>query len=150
MTRRTTNVALNRPFIVPKRLPSHFIRHRFVIESNKVAGSMADSIDRLYDAVLLARASDPSFSRTAKLFRGGVEKMAKKLGEEAIEVGIGALQGKKREVIEESADVLYQLCVLWAECGVTPSDVRAEMDRRERLYGIAEKLPKPLRMMNSR
>ncbi len=52
---------------------------------------MADSIDRLYDAVLQARASDPSFSRTAKLFRGGVEKMAKKLGEEAIEVGIGAL-----------------------------------------------------------
>ncbi len=111
---------------------------------------MADSIDRLYDAVLQARASDPSFSRTAKLFRGGVEKMAKKLGEEAIEVGIGALQGKKREVIEESADVLYQLCVLWAECGVTPADVRSEMDRRERLYGIAEKLPKPLRVMNSR
>ena len=104
---------------------------------------MADSIDRLYDAVLQVRSSDPSFSRTAKLFRGGVEKMAKKLGEEAIEVGIGALQGKKREVIEESADVLYQLCVLWAECGVTPTDVRSEMDRRERLYGIAEKLPKP-------
>jgi phosphoribosyl-ATP pyrophosphohydrolase len=103
---------------------------------------MADSIDRLYAAVLDARAHDPAFSRTAKLFRGGVEKMAKKLGEEAIEVGIGALQGKTREVVEESADVLYQLCVLWAECGITPEDVRAEMDRRERLYGIAEKLPK--------
>ncbi len=103
---------------------------------------MSDSIDRLYAAVLEAREHDPAFSRTAKLFRGGVEKMAKKLGEEAIEVGIGALQGKKREVIEESADVLYQLCVLWAECGITPKDVRGEMDRREQLYGIAEKLPK--------
>lgn len=103
---------------------------------------MADSIDRLYAAVLQARAHDPAFSRTAKLFRGGIEKMAKKLGEEAIEVGIGALQGKKKEVVEESADVLYQLCVLWAECGITPEDVRAEMDRREQLYGIAEKLPK--------
>jgi phosphoribosyl-ATP pyrophosphohydrolase len=103
---------------------------------------MADSIDRLYAAVLQARAHDPAFSRTAKLFRGGIEKMAKKLGEEAIEVGIGALQGKKKEVVEESADVLYQLCVLWAECGVTPEEVRAEMDRREQLYGIAEKLPK--------
>jgi phosphoribosyl-ATP pyrophosphohydrolase len=103
---------------------------------------MVDSIDRLYAAVIAARAHDPAFSRTAKLFRGGIEKMAKKLGEEAIEVGIGALQGKKREVIEESADVLYQLCVLWAEIGVTPEDVRAEMDRREQLYGIAEKLPK--------
>jgi phosphoribosyl-ATP pyrophosphohydrolase len=103
---------------------------------------MADSIDRLYAAVLDAREHDPAFSRTAKLFRGGVEKMAKKLGEEAIEVGIGALQGKRQEVIEESADLLYQLCVLWAEFGITPEDVRTEMDRRERLYGIAEKLPK--------
>jgi phosphoribosyl-ATP pyrophosphohydrolase len=103
---------------------------------------MADPIDRLYEAVLRARAHDPAFSRTAKLFRGGVGKMAKKLGEEAIEVGIGALQGKKRDVIEESADVMYQLCVLWAECGITPEDVRNEMARREQLYGIAEKLPK--------
>ena len=111
---------------------------------------MTDSIDRLYEAVLLARAHDPAFSRTAKLFKGGIEKMAKKLGEEAIEVGIGALQGKKREVIEESADVMYQLCVLWAECGITPEHVRAEMDRREQLYGIAEKLPKPLKMVMGR
>jgi phosphoribosyl-ATP pyrophosphohydrolase len=108
---------------------------------------MTDAIDRLFVAVLAARQHDPAFSRTAKLFRGGIEKMAKKLGEEAIEVGIGALQGKKQEVIEESADVLYQLCVLWAECGISPDDVRAEMDRRERLYGIAEKLPKPQRQV---
>jgi phosphoribosyl-ATP pyrophosphohydrolase len=108
---------------------------------------MTDSIDRLYEAVLLARADDPAFSRTAKLFKGGIEKMAKKLGEEAIEVGIGALQGKKREVIEESADVMYQLCVLWAECGISPDDIRTEMDRREQLYGIAEKLPKQMKMV---
>jgi phosphoribosyl-ATP pyrophosphohydrolase len=108
---------------------------------------MPDSIDRLYDAVLAARESDPTLSRTAKLFRGGVEKMAKKLGEEAIEVGIGALQGRKQEVIEESADVMYQLCVLWAECCITPDDIRTEMDRREKLYGIAEKLPKPAKIV---
>ena len=103
---------------------------------------MSDSIDRLYDAVLAARAHDPTRSRTAKLFRGGIEKMAKKLGEEAIETGIAALKGRKQEVIEESADLLYQLCVLCAQCGITPDDIRAEMDRREKLYGIAEKLPK--------
>jgi phosphoribosyl-ATP pyrophosphohydrolase len=108
---------------------------------------MSDSVDRLYSAVLLARSENPAFSRTAKLFRGGIEKMAKKLGEEAIEVGISALQGRRGEIIEESADVLYQLCVLWAECGITPDDVRGEMDRREQLYGIAEKLPKPMKMV---
>lgn len=103
---------------------------------------MVDPIDRLYEAVRNARVADPDRSRTAKLFRGGVEKMAKKLGEEAIELSIGALQGNRQEVIEESADVMYQLCVLWAECGVTPDDIRSEMERRERLYGMAEKLPK--------
>jgi phosphoribosyl-ATP pyrophosphohydrolase len=104
---------------------------------------MPDAIDRLYEAVQSVRLNDPSLSRTAKLFNGGISKMAKKLGEEAIEVGIGAIQGRRDEVIQESADVLYQLCVLWAECEITPEDVRGEMDRRERLYGIAEKLPKP-------
>jgi phosphoribosyl-ATP pyrophosphohydrolase len=103
---------------------------------------MPDSIDRLYAAVLNVRDEDPTRSRTAKLFQNGIEKMAKKLGEEAIEVGIGALQGRSQEVIEESADVMYQLCVIWAEMGITPNDIRAEMDRREKLYGIAEKLPK--------
>jgi phosphoribosyl-ATP pyrophosphohydrolase len=103
---------------------------------------MPDAIDRLFDAVTAARAADPDQSRTARLFRGGLGKMAKKLGEEAIEVGIEALQGKRQEVIEESADVIYQLCVLWVECGIAPDDIRAEMDRREMLYGMAEKLPK--------
>ncbi|MFM9975205.1 MAG: phosphoribosyl-ATP diphosphatase [Beijerinckiaceae bacterium] len=103
---------------------------------------MSDAIDRLYDAVHAARTRDPLLSKTAKLFRGGIEKMAKKLGEEAIETGIAALKGRKQEVVEESADLLYQLCVLWAECGITPDTIRAEMDRREALYGIAEKLPK--------
>jgi phosphoribosyl-ATP pyrophosphohydrolase len=108
---------------------------------------MPDSIDHLYKAVLAARANDPTVSRTAKLFRGGIEKMVKKLGEEAIEVGIGALQGRSQEVIEESADVMYQLCVIWAEMGITPDDIRFEMDRRESLYGIAEKLPKPAKIV---
>ena len=68
--------------------------------------------------------------------------MAKKLVEEAAEVGLEAVQMNREQVILESADVLYHLAVLWAECGVSPADVMNEIDRRERLYGIAEKLPK--------
>lgn len=104
---------------------------------------MADSIDRLYEAVLLARSTDANGSRTAKLFRDGLPKMAKKMAEEAIEVGLDAVQGNRQEIIEESADLIYNLVVLWAATGITPDEVRAEMDRRERLYGIAEKLAKP-------
>lgn len=103
---------------------------------------MSDSIDRLFASVLAARHRDPATSRTSKLFRHGVQKMAKKLIEEAIEVGLEAVQMNRESAILESADVLYHLAVVWAECGITPSDVFNEIDRRERLYGIAEKLPK--------
>ncbi len=103
---------------------------------------MSDSLERLYSSVLAARERDPSLSRTSKLFRDGVQKMAKKLAEEAVEVGLDAVQMKREAVVLESADLLYHLAVLWAECGVTPGSVLGEIDRRERIYGIAEKLPK--------
>src|SRR5277367_2526447 len=111
---------------------------------------MSDSLERLYASVIAARGRDPSLSRTAKLFRDGVQKMAKKLIEEAIEVGLDAVQMNREAAILESADVLYQLAVIWAECGVSPAEVMGEIDRRERLYGIAEKLPKQASMAQIR
>lgn len=68
--------------------------------------------------------------------------MAKKLAEEAIEVVIDAVNGDSEAVIRESADLLYNLTVLWASAGVRPEDVWREMTRREDMLGIAEKLPK--------
>lgn len=105
---------------------------------------MADSIARLHNAVLAARTADPAKSRTAKLLKAGPAKMAKKLAEEAVEVVIDALDGQPDAVVRESADLLYNLVVLWVHAGVTPERVWAEMRRRERLFGIAEKLPKDL------
>jgi phosphoribosyl-ATP pyrophosphohydrolase len=103
---------------------------------------MSDSVDRLYAAVLAARNADPSSSRTARLLRAGRAKMAKKLAEEAVEVIIDAMHGNRDAVVRESADLLYNLVVLWVSSGVQPKDVWREMDRRERLFGIAEKLHK--------
>ncbi|MGX9391059.1 phosphoribosyl-ATP diphosphatase [Nitrobacteraceae bacterium UC4446_H13] len=103
---------------------------------------MSDSLDRLYEAVLAARDLDPEVSRTARLLRQGPAKMAKKLAEEAIEVAIDAVNAKPDAVVRESADLFYNLTVLWAGAGVRPEDVWQEMDRRERMLGIAEKLPK--------
>lgn len=103
---------------------------------------MSDSLDRLYSAVIAARDLDPDLSRTARLLREGNAKMAKKLAEEAVEVVIDAMSGKTDAVIRESADLLYNLTVLWAACGVRPQDVWDEMQQRERILGIAEKLPK--------
>ncbi|MGA2045435.1 MAG: phosphoribosyl-ATP diphosphatase [Roseiarcus sp.] len=111
---------------------------------------MSDSLDRLYASVLAARSRNPALSRTSRLFRDGVQKMAKKLAEEAIEVGLDAVQMNREAVILESADVLYHLAVIWAECGISPQDVLGELDRRERLYGIAEKLPKQANLAQGR
>jgi phosphoribosyl-ATP pyrophosphohydrolase len=103
---------------------------------------MTDSVDRLHEAVLAAKHADPAQSRTARLLRAGRSKIAKKLGEEAVEVVIDAMHGNRDAVVRESADLIYNLSVLWVSLGVTPKDVWKEMDRRERLFGIAEKLPK--------
>src|SRR3978361_161394 len=103
---------------------------------------MSDSLERLYQAVLAARDLDPAPSRTARLFQRGPSKMAKKLAEEAIEVVIDAVNGDAPAVVRESADLLYNLTVLWASAGVKPEDVWREMERREDMLGIAEKLPR--------
>src|ERR1700736_3221668 len=105
---------------------------------------MSDSLDRLYRAVLAAKAADPAHSRTARLLRAGRAKMAKKLAEEAVEVVIDAMHGDRDAVVKESADLIYNLVVLWISSGIRPDDVWKEMDRRERLLGIAEKVPKKL------
>ena len=105
---------------------------------------MVDSVARLHNAVIASRGTDPTKSRTARLLRSGRAKIAKKLGEEAVEVVIDAMHGQTDAVIRESADLLYNLVVLWVHAGIKPDDVWAEMRRRERLLGIAEKLPKDM------
>src|ERR1700746_498796 len=105
---------------------------------------MTDSISRLYQAIQACRHDDTSTSRTARLLRAGRAKMAKKLAEEAVEVVIDSMHGDRDAVVKESADLIYNLVVLWISSGIKPEDVWKEMDRRERLLGIAEKVPKKL------
>ncbi len=68
--------------------------------------------------------------------------MAKKLAEEAVEVVIDAMHGQTEAVVRESADLIYNLVVLWVHAGVHPEDVWSEMRRRELMFGIAEKCQK--------
>jgi len=111
---------------------------------------MADSVARLYNAVIAVRGTDPTKSRTARLLRAGPSKMAKKLAEEAVEVVIDAINGQPEAVVRESADLLYNLVVLWVHAGVRPEDVWTEMRRRELMFGIAEKVPKDMVQTPSR
>ena len=97
-------------------------------------------LDRLF-ATIAARkeAGDAAQSYTAKLLSQGVEKCAKKFGEEAVETALAAVGGDKAHLAAESADVLYHLLVLWAAAGITPDDVYAALRAREGQSGLAEK-----------
>ena len=101
---------------------------------------MSDTLDRLF-ATIAARkdAGDAANSYTAKLLAGGIEKCAKKFGEEAVEAALAAMTGDKDHLASESADVLYHLAVLWAAAGITPEDVYAKLMAREAQSGLAEK-----------
>lgn len=87
--------------------------------------------------------TDPSTSYTAKLLADGPAKAAKKLGEEAVEAAIAAVQGDREGLKNEAADVLYHLVVLLKAGNVELETVMAELERRTAQSGIAEKASRP-------
>jgi len=78
-------------------------------------------------------------SYTASLVAAGMNKAAKKLGEEAVESVIAAVSGEKPALVAESADLIYHLCVVWHMAGITYDDVMSELEKRTRMSGLQEK-----------
>ena len=103
----------------------------------------AEVLERLFHTIESRRGSDPQISYTAKLFSKGTQRIAQKVGEEAVETVIAAVAKDKEHVISESADLLYHLCVLWADAEVQPADVFQTLEKREGVSGIAEKNARP-------
>ena len=104
----------------------------------------SDRLIRLMAAVQAVGTGEKKSIRTKKLLDSGIPKMAQKVVEEAAETAIDAVRGARVGLINESADLLFNLVVLWSALDVMPDDIWAEMDRREAALGLAEKLPKPL------
>src|SRR3954447_1272871 len=104
-----------------------------------MAEKFGDALERLWRVIESRRGADPKTSYTAKLFSRGRAKIAQKLGEEGVEAVIEGVKGDGKALVSESADLLYHLLVLWAETGVAPADVMAELAKREGSSGIAEK-----------
>jgi len=96
-------------------------------------------LERLFATIESRRHADPATSHTAKLFQKGTKKIAQKVGEEAVEVVIEAVRDNRKRLVEESADLMYHLLVLWADMKVEPRDVWNELAGREGFSGIAEK-----------
>jgi phosphoribosyl-ATP pyrophosphohydrolase len=99
-----------------------------VMSENDPSGSSI--LDQLFTIIQERRRHPCPESYTASLFAKGPNEIAKKVGEEAIEVIVAAKDGQRESVIYESADVLYHLLVLWASQGIEPADVYAELRRR--------------------
>ena len=96
-------------------------------------------LDRLFKVLESRKGKSPDESYTAKLYKKGRGKIAQKVGEEAVETVIAAMSEGRDAVVAESADLIYHLLVLWADTGVEPGQVWAELQNREGLSGIVEK-----------
>ncbi len=99
----------------------------------------AAALDRLFAIVESRKGTDPGSSYTAKLLAGGTPAITAKVTEEAAETVAAALGEGPDALTRESADLLYHLCVLWADQGIRPDDVWAELARREGMSGLEEK-----------
>jgi len=102
-----------------------------------------DSLARLEQTILIRREADPATSYVARLRAKGRAKMAQKLGEEAVETVIAAIEGDKAALTGEAADLLFHLVALLADSGISLADVCTELDRREGVSGLDEKASRP-------
>ncbi|MCA3554331.1 phosphoribosyl-ATP diphosphatase [Aestuariivirga sp.] len=102
-----------------------------------------DVLASLADEVVERRQASPGSSYTAKLLSQGVEKCAKKFGEEAVELALASVLRDTAHVTAEAADVLYHLLVLLAASDVKLTDVMGELARRQGVSGLAEKASRP-------
>jgi len=98
-----------------------------------------DTLDTLEATIRARRTGDPDTSYVARLTGKGRAKIAQKLGEEATEAVIAAIQDDREELTKEAADVIFHLLVLLADAGLGLDDIRAELDRREGVSGHDEK-----------
>jgi phosphoribosyl-ATP pyrophosphohydrolase len=99
----------------------------------------SDALDRLSATIEARKGADPVSSYTAQLLSQGVERTAKKFGEEAVEVVISAVQRDKDGLAAESADLVYHFLVLLAASGVTLDDIASWLESREGRSGLEEK-----------
>ncbi|MBP6545388.1 MAG: phosphoribosyl-ATP diphosphatase [Phenylobacterium sp.] len=99
----------------------------------------SETLDRLAATIEDRKGASPESSYTAKLLADGVERAAKKLGEEAVEVVISAVQKDKDGLAAESADLMYHFLVVLAASGVTLDEVASWLESREGRSGLEEK-----------
>ncbi|GIR62755.1 MAG: hypothetical protein CM15mP67_08580 [Alphaproteobacteria bacterium] len=100
---------------------------------------MADyNLEKLFDDLLKKKKFNKEISYTSNLL-SNKNLLAKKIGEESIEVILEYLNNNKDNIIKESADLLYHLSVMWISVDVKPGDVWNELQNRKGKSGLDEK-----------
>ena len=112
---------------------------RWVRPASRCAIMTDDRLTRLSETIRARRGGDPDASYVARLFARGRERIAQKVGEEAVEAVIAATRGDGEGLRNEAADLVFHLAVLLESMGLSFEDVLAELERREGLSGLAEK-----------
>jgi phosphoribosyl-ATP pyrophosphohydrolase len=113
--------------------------------ANEIAKGRADLVMngdvlcRLATTIEARRGSDPATSYVATLFAKGDEAMIKKIGEEATEAVMAAMEGDKLRLTAEIADLWFHCLVVLVRNDLRPEDVFAELERREGVSGLQEK-----------
>jgi phosphoribosyl-ATP pyrophosphohydrolase len=98
-----------------------------------------DILNTVYQVILDRKANPSDNSYTASLMQKGIDKILKKVGEEATEVVIAAKGGKREEIIYETADLFFHLLVMLGFNDIPPEEIYAELRRRFGISGIEEK-----------
>lgn len=102
-----------------------------------------DILQAIYEVIQERKRNPSDSSYTASLFAKGIDKILKKVGEEATEVVIAGKGGTREELVYEVADLFFHLLVLLGYRDIAPDDIYAELRRRFGISGIEEKNSRP-------
>lgn len=100
---------------------------------------MNDILQQLARVLEERKSADPDSSYVARLYSQGLDAILKKIGEEATETVLAAKDGKREQIIYETADLWFHTLVMLAQQGLGPDDVLDELARRFGLSGLEEK-----------
>jgi phosphoribosyl-ATP pyrophosphohydrolase len=100
---------------------------------------MTFSLEALNERIAQRAGASPEESYTARLLRDGVDRCARKFGEEAVELVVAAVSRDRQGLTSEASDVIYHLLVLLRSADVTLDEVMAELEGRTAQSGLQEK-----------
>lgn len=108
-------------------------------EAEPLADSKRAVFELLYRTILERKGRPSAESYTSSLFQGGIDRILKKVGEEAGEFIISAKNGGREEIVHETADLFYHLLVTLGHYDIPLAEIEAELQRRASRSGLAEK-----------